>query len=45
MYVITNVIVPSKLNRKQKELFRELADTDLDNESEFKDYEKILRKN
>ena len=45
MYVITSVIVPSKLNRKQKELFRELADTDLDNESEFKDYEKILRKN
>ena len=45
MYVITNIIIPSKLSRKQKELFKELSDTDLDNESEFKDYEKILRKN
>lgn len=45
MYVITNVIIPSKLNRKQKELFKELSDTDLDSDNEFKDYEKILSKN
>ena len=45
MYVITNVIVPSKLSRKQKELFKELTDTDLDSDNEFKDYEKILRRN
>ena len=45
MYVITNVIIPSKLNRKQKELFKELSDTDLDSDSEFKDYERILSKN
>lgn len=44
MYVITNVIIPSKLNRKQKELFKELSDTDLDGDMEFKDYEKILKK-
>lgn len=44
MYVITNVIIPSKLNRKQKELFKELSGTDLDGDIEFKDYEKILKK-
>ena len=44
MYVITNVIIPSKLNRKQKELFKELASTDLDNDSEFTKYNKILNK-
>ena len=45
MYVITNVIIPSKLSKKQKELFKELSETDLDSAIEFKDYEKILRRN
>lgn len=43
MYVIANVIVPSKLNRKQKELFKELAKTELDNDSEFVKYNKKLK--
>lgn len=30
MYVIINVIIPNKLDRNQKELFKELADTKLD---------------
>lgn len=44
MYVIVNVIIPSKLNRKQKELFKELSRTDLDDDSEFTKYNKILNK-
>ena len=42
MYVIVNVIVPSKLNKKQKDLFKELAKTELDNDSEFTKYNKRL---
>lgn len=44
MYVITNVIIPCKLNRKQKELFKELSDTKLDDDSEFTKYNKYLNK-
>lgn len=44
MYVITNVVIPSKLTRKQKDLFKELADTDLDNDSEFTKFNKMLNK-
>ena len=43
MYVIVNVIVPSKLNKKQKELFKELSKTELDNDSEFTKYNKRLK--
>ena len=44
MYVILNVIVPEKLDRKQKKLFEELADTDLKTK-EFKKIEDYLAKN
>lgn len=43
MYVIVNVIIPSKLNKKQKDLFKELAKTELDNDSEFTKYNKRLK--
>ena len=43
MYVIINVIIPSKLNKKQKDLFKELAKTELDNDSEFTKYNKRLK--
>ena len=43
MYVIASVIVPSKLNKKQKDLFKELAKTELDNDSEFTKYNKKLK--
>ena len=43
MYVIVNVIIPSKLNRKQKDLFKELAKTELDNDNEFTKYNKRLK--
>lgn len=44
MYVLTNIVVPSKLTRKQKELFTALAETELDNDIEFTKYNKILKK-
>ena len=42
MYVVLDVVIPTKLDRKQKELFKELADTDLESDSAFKDFKKYL---
>ena len=44
MYVIINVIIPNKIDRKQKKLFEELSETDLKT-TEFKEIENYLRKN
>ena len=44
MYVITHVVIPGKLSRKQKELFKQLSDTALDCDSEFNNFDKILKK-
>lgn len=44
MYVLINVITPEKLSRKQKELFKELLDSGLDDDSAFKEYEKNKKK-
>lgn len=44
MYIIINVIIPDKLDRKQKKLFEELADTNLKTK-EFKKIEDYLEKN
>ncbi len=43
MYVVINVVIPSKLDRKQKKLFTELSETDLTT-SEFKKIEEYLKK-
>ncbi len=42
MYVIVNVLIPEKLDKKQKELFKELDDTNLRTNSEFKTIDKYL---
>ena len=42
MYVVLDVVIPSKLDRKQKELFKQLAETDLESDSSFKDFKKYL---
>lgn len=42
MYVIINVVIPTKLDRKQKELFKDLGKTNLENSGEFKEYNKYL---
>lgn len=41
MYVIIHVVIPTKLDRKQKELFKDLDSTKLDN-GEYKKIEKYL---
>ena len=43
MYVVINVIIPTKLTKKQKDLLKELAETDLESESEFKEFKKSLK--
>ena len=42
MYVVLDVVIPDKLDRKQKELFKELSQTDLEVGSEFKNFKKYL---
>ena len=44
MYVVINIITPTKLSRKQKALFEELLDSDLDDEQAFKDFKKACKK-
>lgn len=44
MYVIINVIIPDKIDKKQKKLFEELENTNLKT-SEFRKIEDYLRKN
>ena len=42
MYVVLDVVIPSKLDRKQKDLFKQLAETDLKTDSSFKKFDKYL---
>lgn len=44
MYVIINVVIPSKIDKKQKKLFEELNDTNLKT-NEFKKIEDYLKRN
>ena len=44
MYVIINVVIPNKIDKKQKKLFEELGSTDLKT-AEFKEIENYLKKN
>jgi len=43
MYVVINVIIPTKLTKKQKDLLKELSETDLESENEFKEFKKALK--
>lgn len=44
MYVVINVVIPSKIDKKQKKLFEELNETNLKT-SEFKKIEDFIRQN
>ena len=44
LYAVLKVIIPSKLDRKQKKLFEELEDTNLKNQ-EFDTFDKFVKKN
>ena len=39
-YLIYNVIIPTKLDRKQKKLIKDLSETELDDEEPFKRFRK-----
>ena len=45
MYVVINVVIPSKLDRKQKALFKDLSETELDDDKVFRDFNKYLKNN
>lgn len=45
MYVVVNVVIPNKLDRKQKDLINQLSDTDLENNDVFNKYHKNVKKN
>lgn len=42
MYAVVNIIMPTKLNKKQKDLLEELQKTDLESDSSFKNFKKYL---
>jgi len=42
MYVVLDVVIPTKLDKTQKDLFKKLADTDLESGSSFKKFKKYL---
>ncbi len=42
MYIIYNVVIPDKLNLTQKKLIKELADTPLDQDLTFRNFQKYL---
>lgn len=42
MYVILNVITPTKLSKDQKKIFEQLSKTNLEDSSEFKKYKEYL---
>ena len=42
MYVVVNIIMPTKLNRQQKDLLEQLSQTDLETDDSFKKFRKYL---
>lgn len=43
MYAVINIIMPTKLDRKQKSLLQDLAKTNLEDAPEFKNFKKYLK--
>lgn len=45
LYIIIKVVIPTKLDKKQKELFNELSKTNLDDNNDFiNKFKKIFRR-
>ena len=44
LYIVLNVVIPTKLDRKQKKLFEELRDTELEGNDIFKKFKKYFKK-
>lgn len=45
MYVVVNIITPTKLTKEQKKLLEKLNDTELDNSQEFKKFNNFVKNN
>jgi len=43
LYAIINVVIPTKIDRKQKKLLESLEETKLDNSNEFKEFRRHLK--
>lgn len=43
LFVVLKLVIPTRLTKEQKRLFNDLADTDLENEDEFKQFNKLNR--
>lgn len=43
MYAVVNIIIPTKLDKKQKALLQDLAQTDLEDSPEFKNFNKYMK--
>ena len=43
LYIIINVVIPTKLNKKQKDLFKELSNTELDGDGIIKRFLKMFK--
>ena len=43
MYAVVNIIIPTKLDRKQKALLQDLAETNLEDAQEFKNFNKYMK--
>ena len=43
MYAVVNIIIPTKLDRRQKALLQDLAQTDLEDSPEFKNFNKYMK--
>lgn len=43
LYIVLDVVMPDKLDRKQRKLFEELADTNLDTSDKFKKFNKYFK--
>ena len=44
LYILLNVVMPTKLDRKQRKLFEELSETSLDDHDKFKRFRKYFKK-
>ena len=44
LYIILKVVIPTKLDKKQRKLFEELNETDLDNNDIFKKFRNFFKK-
>lgn len=44
LYIVLNIVVPTKLDKKQKKIFEELRDSDLENHDIFKKFKKYFSK-